>query len=182
MMTVHSKRCGTCGETKLASEFYLNRTAAGGLQGRCKSCEKERRDKTDWRAVDASRNRLRLKCAKFVVKLRARGDLNDITTDYLYEIAKHVTHCECCGVEFKSFDMLPEGAKVKPYKNSMSFDAVDNDRGHWQGNIGIICHECNRLKGSRNLDYWRGQQEAGFRPADFIVEYMEKYIDDDTDI
>jgi hypothetical protein len=40
-----SKRCGACGETKPASDFYLCRGSVDGLQLRCRECQRETNNK-----------------------------------------------------------------------------------------------------------------------------------------
>lgn len=39
--TLQVKRCGRCGEQKLATEFYRSNTRPGGYQAWCKSCSNE---------------------------------------------------------------------------------------------------------------------------------------------
>lgn len=145
------KRCGRCKEDKEAGEFHRIASRANGLQGWCKACHKEYRNKP------ARRDRLRHYMQEYkarrwsdpdygvAVRARDRANTSDderlarrrlMETASRYGLAadevrrlRSLTHCQCCGQRLSDD---PQHRHI--------------DHCHETGMVrGMVCRQCNLI-------------------------------------
>ena len=191
-----SKVCSTCKGRKGLGEFTAHRATKDGLDHRCKACRKinnaayqatlTSEDHLEYRK---NRDRTRQKASQFVQKLKhriTRGKVSDTELNITIDEAEKLlidsnNVCECCGITCASHEHT--GKKGEPRPNSMCFDEVIHGRGHIVGNIGMICHVCNSVKSHKSPDQLRSMfHERGAVVDEQLVEYVERYENDDSDI
>lgn len=112
------KKCNSCDQTKPLDAFY--KAGRGTHRGKCISCYKEYRKKSDYKPE----NRWR----KYKRGAKRRNLSFGLTKSQF--LSFEGLACHYCGKE------------VRP----ISLDRVDNDRGYEMDNIVSCCYACNSLK------------------------------------
>lgn len=87
-------------------------------------------------------------------RANAKGWAFDLTAADLGDLP---SHCPVLGIP-----MAPQEGRASP--GSPSVDRIDNDRGYERGNVKIISHRANLIKGNATADELR-------RVADYIELY-----------
>lgn len=171
------KKCPLCKEIKELSEFYQSAKYDGGYSPYCRGCtaimnkkhrnaERDREykrkqyaeNKEKYRGIArATSERLKEKdpakwrAKKFFDVSRDNVDA-DVTKDYLEQLFRTTTHCQCCGknlcLEYKE----RESRAYRSNPDSPSVDRVNNQKGYTRSNIAIICWECNFRKTDLTID------------------------------
>lgn len=77
---------------------------------------------------------------------RRRGATISVTRQYVTDLAEQTDNCVICGV---TLDWLP--GKGGPRPTSPSLDQIVPGQGLREGNLQIVCHQCNRTKGERTM-------------------------------
>lgn len=169
-----TKFCKMCQTEKDRSEFFQN-PARNCVSVYCKPCqgqynmkngttEQKREYNKKWlvkklqddpgyksRRYAAELKKLeptpaKLKARRFIANLYGKGRMpkgREITADYIEKLFLSTKHCACCSKE-----LLIDPPKIKGAKshNAASIDRIDNNLGYFDGNIAVICHECNTRK------------------------------------
>lgn len=142
----NTKHCTGCGETKPKGEFYRARKEPDGYRYECKTCvrantnnEAKRKYNANWRS--ANPERYMLNAARSRAKLLGYAfdiDASDIAIP---------SHCPVFGIP------LFQGERSNP--NSPALDRIHNDRGYVKGNVIVVSHRANTLKGSATISELR---------------------------
>lgn len=84
----------------------------------------------------------RLRWARSTISThKSKGFMVTIRSRELYEMVKYINNCSICGCKLNW-----NGGKVSNI--SPSLDRIDNEMFITKDNIQIVCHRCNRVKGS----------------------------------
>jgi hypothetical protein len=169
--TPDEKACATCKIVKPIDDFYKSSpTAKGygsdwtGYYRRCKSCVKENRDanKDKYNNIHNIRERedRRLNPAKYLWKFaKKRATANNIPFNITPEDIIVPPVCPVFGTEFK----IGSGS-IDP--RAPSLDRIFPEKGYVKGNIAVISHRANTLKGNASaeeihkLASWLEREEA----------------------
>lgn len=192
---INTKYCKDCDSIRPVEEFYSSSKYPGGFSTYCKECNLKRnrkrwienpdgmrknalkyyynhkgknREKAARRVAEYSRrikkeNPARWRAKKF---LQREGVAPDITVDFLEELFKNTSHCQCCG---KGLCLQYEERGTRQYRsnpNVPSIDRVNNHKGYTRSNIAVICWECNYRKTDLSLE-----------DLEMMVAYIKKYGD-----
>lgn len=124
MVSMETKRCADCGETKQVSEFYRIGKGMIGYRPYCKPCQKAKRR--------AAYERAGGKDVPYTQLLRQRYGIT--LAEYNAQLRRQAHRCAIC--------RRPETMR---YKNgTLRRLAVDHD--HVTGRLrGLLCHRCNIL-------------------------------------
>jgi hypothetical protein len=150
-METTTKRCPHCGIIKAVSEFRLNRANRDGLNSWCKTCGSEANK------ASVRKNPIRRWASSTLRNHKAKGVEILISIDDLEEYAKHVSTCQICGTTITYGAQRLEG-EVRSSESkevslhSATLDRKSNETNLTKGNIGIICMQCNMMKGKGTID------------------------------
>lgn len=73
---------------------------------------------------------------------------DQISYDFLVNLQKITTHCDCCGC-FLDYNVYKRN-KPRPL-NTANLDKIIPSFGYTENNVSIICFRCNRMKGDMTL-------------------------------
>lgn len=177
------KKCPLCQEVKPLEAFYKGQSYDGGYSPYCRPCtsimnkrhrnperdrprrlERYAKDKEKFRGLTRANNERSKKenpakwRAKKFFDVHREGVASDVTREYLEELFRATTHCQCCGkvlcLEYKE----RESRQFRSNPDAPSVDRVNNRKGYTRANIAIICWECN------------------FRKTDLTIEDLEMML------
>jgi hypothetical protein len=169
-----AKTCPRCKLLQPLDAFYSSDNYDGGYSTYCKACvaiankasrnpERDKKyaaNRLHWRQENRETISARVRCyndkmkiadpakwrAKKFFDVHREGVAMDVTREYLGELFRSVTHCQCCG---KALTLEYELRATREYRSNgsaPSVDRVNNDKGYTRSNIAIICWECNFRK------------------------------------
>jgi hypothetical protein len=81
-------------------------------------------------------------------KHRRRGNITNISTNELEELAKQTTHCKICGCKL---NWKSDNKNGTIQSNSPTLDRIDNKNTITTNNIQILCYTCNASKRNRTM-------------------------------
>ena len=142
------KRCSKCKQLKPRLDFYARTAAADGLNCRCKTCtkistrqwgteNKQARKEYSLKYEKANPIKRMLGAAKRRAAATGR-EFNLTTEDVVLPL-----FCPVFGTPLQTVQRNGRGGKPDSY----SLDRIDNRQGYVKGNIQIISHKANALKG-----------------------------------
>ncbi len=73
----------------------------------------------------------------------------DVTREYLTDLFRTITECQCCGAPLVLAFSDPEERRASGRwwsPHSPSIDRVNNDKPYTRNNIAVICWTCNHRK------------------------------------
>ena len=88
------------------------------------------------------------------------------------------TSCVDCGQDIHVH--APKSRNGSATRDSMSFDKINPNIGYVEGNVRLVCHECNTRKSTSPVDEWMGQLEVRIRKGMIqeidsdLVRYIER--------
>lgn len=148
-----SKTCSTCHELRPLTDFNVRRTAADGLQARCRSCSRQ------WYADNREDHMRNVRVRNDRVRAEARVRL----TDYLLEHP-----CVDCGesdVRVLDFDHEDPTTKLtevgRLIGTAMPWQRVLEEIEK----CSVRCANCHRRRTAEQLGYWRHEAETARRAA-----------------
>ena len=137
-MSNRSKACSRCGEEKLLSDFYKNRSKKDGRSSECRVCGRQHRKENI--------AKYRVYCKEWSERNPQAGRKNRLKQYNLTLVDYNRLHtqqkglCAICG--------LPATARVRGRVKSLSVD-----HNHRTGEVrGLLCVKCNTAIGSLNVD------------------------------
>lgn len=153
-----TKLCGTCKQTKVASDYYPNRGLLDGLQHSCKVCDAVRGKRSINKLPTVVR-----KIRGMLSNCRGRDTAKrlgfDLDEPWLIEQFAGLTHCPILGMPIR-WDRVALGY------DSPSLDRYDNSKGYTKDNVWIISRKANTMKNDASFTellafskYWIGRLE-----------------------
>lgn len=145
------KVCSKCGEEKEETEFYNYPEARGGTpMPRCKACSlaydkeyfKNNKDRISKVTKDRHEKDPRV---RMLTAARFRAKQNDLPFDLTLNDIEIPTHCPILNIELRS--VLGKGPKA----SSPSLDKLIPELGYVKGNVNVISHRANTLKGDATV-------------------------------
>lgn len=159
------RSCSSCGRIYPATEQYFTygRTCINNISHVCKKCSNSQKKLWQKRTgknasyytkltpkeiknIDLWRASVTLR--RGILKRRRKVDCfvdEMLTREYIYTILLKMRRCECCNKE------LDFSIKKYVNDNSPTIDKIIPKLGYRLTNIAILCHRCNKLKGSASL-------------------------------
>lgn len=143
--------CSVCGEEKRLREFPKKYTLYKDIKPICRTCSEE---KVKEKLKITSRNRYKKHKESDPYIMWARGTINnhkkkgfqvDMSVKELAESARHTPHCNLCGCT-----LVWNGNIVTSL--SATLDRINNEDVMSKDNTQILCHRCNRMKGSMSVE------------------------------
>jgi hypothetical protein len=155
--------CGHCNIEKEILEFRTAPDNRDGYRSCCKQCEREKCTARSKKIRESGNLQMLLKILIQSSRSRAKrkGVKCDKTEDLLEELYPKTVKafkCQCCGKILKL---------RKDWKDGMSIDRVDNEKGYVVGNVALICRRCNFLK-----------NESSLKELKMLVAYVENFYND----
>ena len=156
-VSMTNKHCYKCKETKPIELFCKNHRRADGHDSLCKTCKSiiEAQRRKDNNAEYTKRDKVwKVNHPIYVwadTSLRShrkKGNVVDITTKELVNIATRSVKCELCNCDL---DWTYGTKSGKLQLNSPTLDRIDNENFINKNNIMILCHSCNATKRNRTL-------------------------------
>lgn len=141
------KKCSKCGEWKLVSEFYNDKSCKDGLRRQCKECiKKYYNENKDHYANYRKTHYIRNWCTSTLNQHNKLGYIVNITIDELYTIAIDKPCCAICNSEL---DWTPGHGRTN---TSPTLDRLYNSNDLNITNIVILCSRCNTKKYSDSIE------------------------------
>ena len=164
--------CSVCGEEKIISSFSYKYRVHEDIEPVCQRClEVKRKEKLS--VTNKERYVRQKELDPYTIWGRAtinnhkrRGFQVDLTVEELVENARHSTHCNLCGC-----DLVWNGERVLSLIPTL--DRINNENIMTKDNTQILCHRCNRMKGSMSM-------EEFVYYCNSIVNYKKGIITDTT--
>jgi hypothetical protein len=159
------RKCKKCGQKFLLNHEFFRpaKTCKNGLSHICRKCfsnqKREWKIKTGRLVQKPKLDDVLLKKARTLRNgIVNRGhkvgcDLVYFSVRYFYNRLNNKPVCDCCGVELDLFSNTI-------CSKSPSVDRIDSSAGYINGNVAILCWDCNRIKKDGSLDefykivYW----------------------------
>lgn len=150
------KYCSKCKESKSILLFGKDKRRKDGYSLYCTECTNKISRKNYANNVSSrtvSRNLWRdnnidhIRAIHTITNHRRKGNIINVSINYVMELFKNTTHCNICGVE-----LLKTIENKIPMETSPSLDRIDNSNELNENNIWIICHQCNATKRNRTID------------------------------
>lgn len=159
-----TKICSCCHRERLLSEFYRHKNGKFGVQGRCKECsrtiqmEEYNRNPEKYRGLVRKYRRKNPQICRDAVKkykashparmlldnCRHRAKIKNIPCNLTMEDIIVPEVCPVLGIKL-------EYSKGKYKDNSPSVDRIIPMKGYIRGNVAIVSHKINRIKGHLSI-------------------------------
>lgn len=147
-------KCTRCGKVKQRKHFAVCGRAARGTQDWCKKCMAEyhaeyaqnNREKLRKDAFDYYNRTPRAWAGMALRSHRKKGQIVNITTDELYNLALDKKTCPICG---KVLSWGGKNGRIRSH--SPSLDRINNENELNLSNVWIICARCNAAKGGMTM-------------------------------
>lgn len=155
-----TKKCNTCKQDKLFSDFTKNKSAPDGLQYKCRSCDiayqAKRREENYEQNLEYARNYQKNRRKNFEYRLqmlinasKQRAKLKNREHSITLDDIKNIYPKDgCCPI----FGMKLEFNDAGFRENSPSIDRIDSSKGYTKDNIQIISWKANRIKGYASVE------------------------------
>ena len=136
-------KCRKCGSIEPIGNFYDK----GIKYVFCRQCRRDYK-RADYLKRTKKNNPYKYKAKKALYSLRHKAkigkevDLTYFTENKLKEMFETCGDCPDCNEKMLIISKGPDGRLA-------SLDRTDNSRGYIEGNVRVICHLCNGIKGAR---------------------------------
>jgi hypothetical protein len=154
------KNCGSCKETKVASQFFKQRKNHDGLDTICKSCFADIDHKRN--NTDSRREKQR------VAQNERRKELQSLWVEYFVQKYGLEPHCQVCDKELVWLDKVQTNTVIFDHRHG-GIEAIQGSPAHWLSqnrpsnenisiwescDFGILCDKCNRFLPTNNREDW----------------------------
>lgn len=156
-----TKVCIECGEEKLLVEFPRSHSNLDGKGDVCSKCKYRAQSKKYYGKLKGDKD-IYYMWAFFSIKdHRWKGFAVNLTYEELADIGRDTEVCAICGHKL----LWNNSGKVDVH--SPTVDRINNELIMTRNNIQIVCHSCNRRKGSTKMKEFIDYCER-------VVEYQKK--------
>jgi hypothetical protein len=145
-MEAQQKQCPKCGIVRPFDEFGRHTRRKDGLQGICKQCDCLRRKEY------VKNNPIQAIVSDMLVGARNRARKKNLPFDIDLDYVRSLICSHCSLLTNVSLDWSRGTKKGAPRPNSPSLDRIDPTKGYVKGNVWIVSHRANAIKGDATHD------------------------------
>jgi hypothetical protein len=145
-MEAQQKQCIKCGIIKPFHKFGKSARHASGLLNECKQCkalyEQQIRIKTPVQALTS----------EMLASARKRAKKKNLAFNLDLDYVRSLVRSNCSLLPEISLEWSTQCRNGIPLPNSPSLDRIDPTKGYVKGNVWIVSHRANTLKGNATHD------------------------------